>query len=91
MSRPYIVGVALKMRRGTVYSADAPKRHGDVIHDMRAAGESVADIAEAEQGFVTNERNFVSRQEATAIAGAAGQIAHWFPPIKRELFSEDVW
>lgn len=87
---PKLRGVALRMKRGTVYSADAPKLHGDVIHSMAAAGESLGDIAEAEQGFLDEGGNFYNRWQVARVASDSGQV-EWAPTLHRELYSEDVW
>lgn len=83
-----IVAAALKLPRGTIWSW-INKRHGDLIHEMTEYGESVGDIANAEQGFMTDQQEFVGRVEARVIAKAAGQMIRETHPT--ELFSEDLW
>ncbi len=45
------------------------------------------DIEEREQGFITNQNRFVTREEAAEIAYQSGQIKE----KKDSLYSEDVW
>ena len=68
-------------------------RHGNIIATVKAlAGlRSVQLGADSvgyyEQGFLTNDNRFVSREEAAEIAFKSGQIK----VEKTYLFSEDVW
>jgi hypothetical protein len=88
-----ITRVALLTKRDTAYSLPCPpNRHADVIMQMRDAGVSQLAIAEAQQGFMTNENRFVSRYDAVYIAEAAGQIVHPIPPsAPRQLYSENLF
>lgn len=85
-----ITGVAI--RNGTtVRSMPAPNRHHNVMREIEALGKSVE--LHGEQGFCTDRRRFVSREEALLIALAAGQMKPRLPGQYDgpKLFSEDVW
>lgn len=90
-----ITGPALKLPRGTVYSFQiSGRRHRDVIHAMRLLQESIEDIADSVQGFMTNTQRFVNRYKAVDIARASNQI---LDDVRRpklcpdQLYSEDLW
>lgn len=80
---------AAVLKDGKVYDVPRPGRHHTAL---RLVCESLAldFIGEHEQGFVTSTGRFVGREEAWALANAAGQVKprEWGPAL---LFSEDVW
>lgn len=84
----YIIEAAIKDHDGTIYTVPRPGRHHHVIGIMVEAGRPTP--ISGEQGFLTNEGNFVDRIEAKKIAREAGQLL----PTDRNLkilFSEDLW
>lgn len=94
-----IMGVALRLPSGRVWTAEKPHRHGDLIALMNRH-EARADVAAAEQGFYLEDYSFVGRAEAMQIAKAAGQIRttrvvdgieRTHEPVGNELYSEDLW
>lgn len=68
-------------------------RHGNIIAQMhqtmglRTVLKGDNSVGEYKQGFLTNEGNFVTREEAAVIALESGQISE----PKSYLFSEDLW
>ena len=75
----------------TLISLPRPARHHHVIRHMTETGHTVEQIAQCEQGFLTNLGQWADRQTARSIAVAAGQVdpnATFHPEM---LFSEDVW
>jgi len=58
--------------------------HTEILKDMTTHGEALP--ITGEQGFITYDGDFVSREEAAKIAFKAGQI----PKEKLALFSEDL-
>ncbi len=86
-----IVGSAVKLSDGRVYSVPKPGRHGHVFvmfKEMRERGDGVPKEGQI-QGFVTNTGRFVDRKEGAELALSNGQIKklNW-PP---DLYSEDLW
>lgn len=81
-----IIAVAIRTEQDT-YDLPRPNRHHDVIHDLVMRGHATP--VTGEQGFIDDQRGFVTRLEAAQIALDQRQIAklNW-PP---ELFSEDLW
>ena len=69
-----------------VLTQPAPARHGDVLC---AYSVMTGDVFVGEQGFLTNEGDFVSRHKAMKIAEAAGQLLQ--KVFSAQLFSEDLW
>lgn len=71
-----------------IISATAPARHADIIHTLSAM--SVSASVMAEQGFLTDTGQFLSRGAAKAFVFDVGQttIRDTNP---HELFSEDLW
>lgn len=81
--------VAIKWA-GVVHTAEQPRRHHDVIHEMAKLG--FGPECMHDQGFVTDTGRFVDRKEAYLIAGRAGQIKeNSHASMTHGLFSEDVW
>ena len=70
---------------GLLYVMERPYRHHDLIRGMALAGHSAP--VGGEQGFITSEGRFVSREEAGVLAFSAGQTDR---PIM-SLLTENVW
>lgn len=83
----HITHVAIKYK-DVVYSLAAPDRHHHVLRVIHKKHKSTAFN---EQGFLTNEGKFVTREEAFVIAKAAAQIRDITKTVSSELFSEDLW
>ncbi len=74
---------------GMNYMLDPPKRHHDIIAFLDRNG--LEDVAKkGEQGFMTDEGDFVRRRPALRIARKAGQIKQETAP-SHGLFSEDIF
>lgn len=73
---------------GVIYSLPRPNRHHDVIRHIH--NETGAMNIRGEQGFMTDDGQFVGRGYARLIAERSGQL---LPRASegRELYSEDVW
>jgi hypothetical protein len=82
---------AIRMVNGEVWRGH---RHDDCIATAGKAGATRAEIAGAEQGFITSHNRFVGRKEAARIQAVAGIVSPdsgWIPRPDRELFSEDLY
>lgn len=86
---PRIVAAALLTPKGLPVMLPAPARHHDVVQAMRDANMTRETIANSEQGFITSDGRFVSREEAFAIAVVACQLKEC--SVEGVLYSEDVW
>lgn len=78
----------LDTKTGRVYTG---RRHSDIIRDMveEYGIQPPVDGATYEQGFITNDNEFLDRHAAGRVAIAAGQIpALKWPPL---LYSEDLY
>lgn len=82
-----IVAAAIKQGEMVCF-VPQPGRHHDVIRAMARAGIPIPIVGE--QGFVTDEGQFVSRRLARGIAEMASQIVNK-NGNPEELYSEDVW
>jgi hypothetical protein len=81
----HITGVAIRVAE-RVWQLFWPCRHCHVLHML---SQTVGDIGEHEQGFVTSTGRFVDRIEGAEVALRAGQTARLqWPP---SLYSEDLW
>lgn len=81
-----IVSVAIKVN-GLIMSLPAPNRH---FHVLKAMPQKWArKVLPNQQGFLTNEGQWLGREEALTVAHRAGQLLK--PTEHRELFSEDLW
>jgi hypothetical protein len=87
-----IVGVAIQYD-GATFKLPRPYRHHDVIRmiaGLNAVGIAGPDV----QGFVTNHNRFLDRIEALAMVKTNGQLAPGSiaqHPMRKALFSEDLW
>ena len=84
-----IEGVALKLRNGEIVSLPKPARHPSLFLLCQNLKK---DTYGHEQGFVDSGDNFLTREEALAVADYAAQIiAVRRNPSDPRLFSEDIW
>ncbi len=84
-SGPTITRAAIKTAED-VYHLLPPARHHNVLHRFNLG--SVAHV----QGFMTSDREFVTREEAREIALKSGQITEQTNcRHATKLFSEDLW
>lgn len=82
-----IVAVALRLEGGGFVTKPQPARHADLF---KHAGYTPGCPAHREdQGFLTSEGLFVTREEASKLAVKAGQIPAAYAPPR--LTSEDLW
>ncbi len=81
-----IIAVAIRTEQDT-YELPSPWRHHDVIQMLAGMGH-VTPIT-GEQGFIDDQRGFVTREEAAQIALDQGQVKSLHAPPN--LFSEDLW
>lgn len=81
-----IIAAAIRTEQDT-YELPPPARHHDVMYEMVMRGHAVP--ITGEQGFIDDQRGFVTRWKAAQIALTQKQIKklRW-PP---ELYSEDLW
>lgn len=89
-----IKAAAIRTHDNEVWFVPAPGRHHNVIWLMRQVGRNAESIASSEEGFVTDQNQFVSRAEALAIAKASGQLLEEHRALADqlgELYSEFVW
>lgn len=99
---PKVISSAIKFYpRGCEYfQIFCGKRHSQIFEVMWKLGFNCSEM-KCEQGFMTDEDQFVNRYDAYYIASAAGQIlptsnlAQVNPNEEKlythELYSEDVW
>jgi len=78
-----IVAAAL-MHEYRLHTLPPPARHKDII-----ASEPKGSLSGAQQGFLTDSHEFVSRSEGYKIAEEAGQLLE--PGRKGNLRTEDLW
>lgn len=81
-----IIAVAIRTEQDT-YELPRPARHHDLIHKLAEMGHTTPIIGE--QGFIDDQRGFVTRKEAAQIALDQRQIKKLHVPPN--LFSEDLW
>jgi hypothetical protein len=65
------------------------KRHHNCIREI--VDKTGIRPVTGQQGFVTDESKFLSREEAMSLAIENGQVVEGKTHHKRELFSEDLW
>jgi len=85
----YIKAAAIK-KDNIIYSLKPPARHHNIlqyIHDNLNI--ETIDIHGNNQGFLTSEDTYVTREEAAIIALVCGQIGVLETPPR--LYSEDLW
>jgi len=70
---------------GVVHSLERPKRHHHIISMLFDGKHTV----KGEQGFLDEEWNFLTREQAAEKALSSGQIEKLKWPPK--LYSEDLW
>lgn len=77
---------------GKIFTLPRPARHHSLIAMMIKAGEQrpIGQEPRYTQGFVTDDGNFVNRDEAKEIALAANQVKNG-KTISKTLTSEDLW
>ena len=85
MKIPTIIAAAIR-RDGVIHTLPAPNRHSHILHQIGI----IDDKAKIEQGFITNDGTYVSREEAAVIAIGSGQITKCYF-VEGQLFSEDLW
>lgn len=86
-----LVGVAIRLDDGEVFSLPAPNRHHDVIREIRRARGMDVHVSGDRQGFITDAGEFLSRKQALDVANIQGQIIKGPSAPVHGLFSEDVW
>ena len=86
--------VSAAIYHGMIYSLPRPARHGQILFAMPDSEEE--GHHPRNQGFLTSEGRYVSREEARHIAWISGQIKDGGLRGKdgmhpTQLFSEDLW
>lgn len=81
-----IIAAAVTLN-GLTISKPQPARHYQILAAMPAA--MARRIRPSDQGFLTDDGEFVGRETALQIASDAKQLLK--PTTHRELFSEDLW
>lgn len=74
---------AIRSKNGKIFEG---RNHAICYQAMKQDGISRIDTRNCEQGFVTNEGNFVDRYKAAEIAFESGQTKK----LESPLFSEDL-
>lgn len=84
--------IAAAIKRGEiVFFISPPARHHTILHALDKSVYRPKDIIQPhEQGFITDEGKFISREEAKELVKTNGQktIADY---NSTQLFSEDLW
>ncbi len=81
-----ITGVAIK-RPEKLWTLPPPYRHGDIIAIIAARGYQIP--VTGEQGFITDDGQFINREDALILVRENGQLLKEYHP--KYLFSEDLW
>lgn len=81
-----IATAAVTLSNGLIVSLPRPARHHDIINELARAN-----IICLEQGFLTDEGNFVTRSEGWHIAQDAGQIVYECGGPYGVLYSDNLW
>ena len=87
-----ITHVAIKTRDKKVWSLPKPNRHGHVIHEIHyneGWTEAKWLLSEHTQGFLNDNGEFLTREEALCEAKECNQIIRRTHP--KDLYSEDLW
>lgn len=82
-----IKAAAIMLSNGAIYVLPPPHRHPDIFCQLQSLGESLADST---QGFVTEDNDFVTREQALKIAKKAGQCK-WETLDDKKLYTEDLF
>lgn len=74
-----------------IYTLPAPKRHPDIFAMIvkKYMGKFPYSFQTVEKGFLDDKGNFLTREEAGAVALACGQVKELH--VGKELYSEEVW
>lgn len=89
-----IVAAAIR-RNGLIFTMPRPARHHTILNHM--AQKEEIDAIDVEQGFLTNDGQYASREEAFVTARRCQQIdvdksrSSGMSWGQRHLFSEDLW
>ena len=84
-----VICAAIQTKSGKVFRGH---RHNDAIKTAHEAGWTYQDLSFAEQGFITAENKFVTREEGRKIQDAAGIKSADKEGYKHgTLFSEDLY
>ena len=89
-SQVFLIGVALKIREDIFYQL-RPARHENLIKSLCSIGMDLEAVIGATRGFLTNQGNFVTRNEAFTIAEEAKQLCGVAPDAVKGLSSYNVW
>lgn len=87
LSSPRVVCAAIKHKSGIIICG---ARHFDTLMVAQMITYDDYDWASAEQGFIDQHCNFLTRGEAWDIAEKNGQIIRHFPEVGT-LFSENLY
>lgn len=86
-----IVGVAIRLVDGTMFTLDAPNRHGHLLPVVAKARPGWRmRYGVDEQGFVTDCGEFLSRKQAAVVALKSGQWDGVYAG-GNVFTSEDLW
>jgi hypothetical protein len=89
-----IVAAAVRTIDGLIHTMPRPHRHHHIVHAMHRPDNTKENdliIAEGEQGFITDDGEFVERVMAANLAVEAGQIRREKLIAPPRLYSEDLW
>lgn len=86
-----ITHVAVRFK-GVIYSLPSPNRHHHVLWKIiQETKASHVDASGDDQGFLDDAGNYLTRQEALAVALQCNQVKDPSDIRAGRLFSEDVW
>ena len=83
-----IVSVAFKVKEGLILSIPAPARHHNIFRALEANDFPILRELEV-QGFLLEDGNWISREDARKLAEETGQVTEFHTSF--HLFSEDLW
>jgi hypothetical protein len=85
----YITGVALMDEQGIIYTMPAPFRHNNIINKLCEITNIKPITKYCIQGFILNDKQFVTRYTARILALQLGQCNDTI--MSDELDSSDLW
>lgn len=89
--RPKITHVAIRYK-DVIYKLPCPNRHHHVIAlIVKLTGTKYIDPDDDDQGFIDEQGNYLTRQQALVSALCNNQVLNKNNIRAEQLFSEDLW